>query len=81
MFSGYENMVTLDNGSTNMFGKFPVVQCSGMDLMPTCHKSGFSEKIKSRRGLYCVAEVHPNPLDPSESKPLNLLTPYSLPVD
>lgn len=63
MISGDSHMLTYDDGSLNLFGNFPIFQCSPLDSTPACKWAGWSEYVETQRGQYCNFEIESNDED------------------
>lgn len=46
-------MMTYDDGSNNIYGGFPIFQCSPLDATPACKQPGWSTPVETQRGQYC----------------------------
>ena len=65
MISGDAHMLAYEGGEYNVFGHFPIFQCSAIDASPSCKKKEkWSESgIHLNRNQYCQFEISPDPND------------------
>lgn len=61
MISGDSHMLTFDDGSNNLYGRFPIFQCSPLDSTPSCKWPGWSSYVELGRGQFCHFEIERKP--------------------
>jgi len=57
MISGDSHMLTYDDGSMNLYGGFPIFQCSPLDSTPSCKWPAWSTPVETSRGQYCTFKL------------------------
>ncbi len=60
MMSGDAHMTTFDSGEFNLFGGFPIYQCSSLDSGSQCKNPGWSGPVHIRRGQFCKFDIYEN---------------------
>jgi hypothetical protein len=58
MMSGDAHMTTFDSGEFNLYGGFPIFQCSSLDSGSSCKNPGWSSPVFIRRGSFCKFEIY-----------------------
>lgn len=58
MISGDQHSMSYDNGELNLYGGFPIFQCSAADSKPSCKVPAWTSQISMRNGQYCMFDIY-----------------------